>query len=195
LLTHKFIVFVSDFPVALMRLLKNKLLMCNIASGIFYILGSSGYITFLSKYFEVQFHKNAADATIISGPITLIGMVSGFLLSGIVISKKKPGPKYLLFWNVIVGFMYMIGQVSYMFLTCPDGKMPVVEGRLNLSTTCNLNCNCEGLSYSPVCHEETGNTFFSPCHAGCNSYDREKRVRDQSNLTIYLIYNQIDFSL
>uniref|UniRef100_A0A8W7PKR6 Solute carrier organic anion transporter family member n=1 Tax=Anopheles coluzzii TaxID=1518534 RepID=A0A8W7PKR6_ANOCL len=110
----------KDFPMALMRLLKNKLLMFNILSGIFYILGSSGYITFLSKYIEVQFHKSTANATVITGPITLFGMVAGFLISGIIISKKKPSPKKLLFWNVIVGAGYMAGQISYLFLTCPD---------------------------------------------------------------------------
>lgn len=69
------IIFVSllDFPVALMRLLRNKILMFNIFSAIFYILGSSGYITFLSKYMEVQFNKNSADASIVTGPITIAG--------------------------------------------------------------------------------------------------------------------------
>lgn len=153
--------------------------MCNILSGIFYILGSSGYITFLSKYLEVQFHRNAADATIITGPITLIGMVVGFLLSGLIISKKKPGPRKLLAWNVFVGIGYMVGQVIYLFLTCPDGKMPLVQGRLNLSTECNSACVCDGMSYSPVCHEETGYTFFSPCHAGCNTWTKEKKVSFQ----------------
>lgn len=57
----------DDLPATLIRLFKNKLLMFNILSGIFYILGASAYITFISKYLEVQFHKSAADATIISG--------------------------------------------------------------------------------------------------------------------------------
>lgn len=169
----------KDFPKALMRLLKNKLLMFNIISGIFYILGSSGYITFLSKYIEVQFHKNTANATVITGPITLFGMVAGFLISGIVISKKKPSPKILLFWNVVVGVGYMLGQFSYLFLTCPDGTMPLVEGRLNLSTACNSQCHCDGVPYSPICQEETGITFFSACHAGCDAWDAKGKYYDQ----------------
>uniref|UniRef100_A0A1Q3FNY0 Solute carrier organic anion transporter family member n=1 Tax=Culex tarsalis TaxID=7177 RepID=A0A1Q3FNY0_CULTA len=169
----------KDFPKALMRLLRNKLLMFNIISGIFYILGSSGYITFLSKYIEVQFHKSTANATVITGPITLFGMVAGFLISGVVISKKKPSPKILLFWNVIVGIGYMMGQFSYLFLTCPDGTMPLVEGRLNLSTVCNSRCHCEGIPYSPVCHEDTGITFFSACHAGCDQWNAKGKYYDQ----------------
>ncbi|XP_053675033.1 solute carrier organic anion transporter family member 74D [Anopheles nili] len=168
----------KDFPMALMRLLKNKLLMFNILSGIFYILGSSGYITFLSKYIEVQFHKSTANATVITGPITLFGMVAGFLISGIVISKKKPSPKKLLFWNVIVGAGYMVGQISYLFLTCPDGTMPLVQGRLNLTTDCNSHCHCDGIPYSPICQEETGITFFSACHAGCESWHTTEKYYD-----------------
>lgn len=56
----------KDFPRALMRLLRNKLLIFNILSGVFYILGASGFMTFLTKYMEVQFHKNSQEATIVS---------------------------------------------------------------------------------------------------------------------------------
>lgn len=103
-----------------MRLLKNKLLIFNITSAIFYILGAAGYMTFLTKYMEVQFHQTAQNATIIIGPVTIIGMVSGLLLSGFIISKYKPKSGKVLFWNVIVGFIYMIGQISYLFLYCGD---------------------------------------------------------------------------
>lgn len=63
----------KDFPKALMRLLKNKILIFNITSTTFYILGSTGYILFLSKYIEVQFNKSPSDATILTGPVTLAG--------------------------------------------------------------------------------------------------------------------------
>lgn len=109
----------KQFPAAMMRLFKNKLLMCNITSAIFYILGASSYFTFMSKYLEVQFHKSAADATIITGPFTIFGVVIGFLASGYIISKKKPAPSKLLMWNVIVGIIYMCGQLSNLYFTCP----------------------------------------------------------------------------
>lgn len=170
----------GGFSEAVKRLLKNKVLMFNIFSGVFYILGSSGYITFIAKYMEVQFHKSSSDATIITGPATLLGMVCGMLASGFFISKRKPRAKYLLFWNVIVGVIYMCGQFTNLFLTCPDGKMPLVAGNLiNLTTECNSNCICDKIRYSPVCHEETGVTFFSPCHAGCQKWHEDKKYYSQ----------------
>lgn len=166
----------KDFPTALMRLLKNKLLMFNILSGIFYILGSSGYITFLSKYMEVQFNKNSSDATIVTGPVTIIGMVTGFLLSGFLISKYRPTPRKLFLWNVIVGIGYMVGQVIYLSLTCDNHSLINEFGALNLTATCNSNCSCDGVPYSPVCHEASGITYFSPCHAGCNKWNENNKT-------------------
>lgn len=175
-----------DFPAAVMRLLRNKLLMYNILSGIFYILGSSGTITFLSKYMEVQFNKNASEATIVTGPVTLMGMVSGFLLSGWLIAKYRPGPRKLFFWNVLVGIAYMGGQFTNLFLTCDTQTqlvMPVttdgISAPWNLTTACNANCACDSVPYSPVCDERTGTTYFSPCHAGCYGWHDGRKVYDR----------------
>lgn len=50
---------------------------------------------------------------------------------------------------------------------------PVIEifiiHRLNLTSPCNAACNCEQTKYAPVCHELSGTTFFSACHAGCRA--------------------------
>ncbi|KAH8234036.1 hypothetical protein KR032_011389 [Drosophila birchii] len=166
----------KDFPRALMRLLRNKLLIFNITSGVFYILGASGFMTFLTKYMEVQFHKNAQSATVIVGPASILGMVVGLIGSGLVISKKKPHVSKVLMWNVIVGGVYIMGQISYAFLYCPDTFSMTHVGELNLTRTCNTNCSCEGISYTPVCHEATDTTFFSACHAGCRGFNATSKV-------------------
>ncbi|XP_055920928.1 solute carrier organic anion transporter family member 74D [Eupeodes corollae] len=166
----------KDFPKALMRLLRNKLLIFNIISGIFYLLGASGYMTFLTKYMEVQFHRSAQSATIIVGPFSLTGMVLGLLLSGLVISKLKPAPSKLLMWNVIIGFLSIGGQVAYLFIYCGDTASLMVDGKLDVTTNCNLNCSCGHVTYSPVCHVESDTTYFSPCHAGCYNWDSETKI-------------------
>lgn len=159
-----------------MRLLKNKLLIFNILSGIFYILGSSGYMTFLSKYMEVQFNKNPSNATIITGPVSIFGMVLGFIGSGYVISKYKPGPRKLFMWNVLVGIGCIAGQVSYMFLSCDNRTILTEMGTINLTSTCNMNCACDTVPYSPVCHEPSGTTYFSPCHAACRDWSDNQKI-------------------
>lgn len=167
----------KDFPTALRRLVTNKLLMFNILAGVFYILGMGGFMTFMSKYIEVQFNKNKADSTIVAGPLNLFGMVLGLLGSGYYISKRKPATSKLLMWNVLIGALYMGGQVSYMFLSCSDDQTPMpVNGKFNLSSDCNFNCHCDKVPYNPVCDQSTGQTFFSACHAGCSSWDASGQV-------------------
>ncbi|XP_011185747.2 solute carrier organic anion transporter family member 74D [Zeugodacus cucurbitae] len=166
----------KDFPKALMRLLRNKLLIYNIISGVFYILGAAGYMTFLSKYMEVQFHKTAQTATVIVGPISIIGMVIGLIGSGIVISKKHPSPSKVLMWNIIVGCVYILGQMSYLFMYCGDSISVQNGGNYNFTTQCNRNCSCDNVAYSPVCHEASDTTFFSACHAGCKAWNPKEKT-------------------
>lgn len=40
---------------------------------------------------------------------------------------------------------------------------------MNLTASCNADCNCIDVKYSPVCHEASKTTFFSACHAGCRT--------------------------
>ncbi|KAF4523686.1 hypothetical protein B566_EDAN006057 [Ephemera danica] len=161
---------IKEFPVALRRLLKNKLLIFNIVSSVFYILGASGYITFSTKYMEVQFHQAAAGSAMLSGAAGLMAMVAGFLVSGFVISKFRPRPRILLFWNVIAGAWSIATEIIFIFVGCDNqivhGATP--GGGLQLNAECNIECNCPAnLRYSPVCIGNT--TFFSACHAGCTT--------------------------
>lgn len=105
-------------------------------------------------------------------------MVTGFLLSGYIISKYKPSPRKLFMWNIIVGFGYVAGQISYIFLSCDNNYITEFSGTLNLTAQCNANCSCTGVAYSPVCYEPTSTTFFSPCHAGCNKWDDKAKFYD-----------------
>lgn len=114
---------------------------------------------------------------IISGPITLFGMLLGFLSSGYIITKYKPSSSILLFWNVLVGILYIIGQASNLVLYCPNDSISILSSEsVNLTTTCNFNCACDKMPYSPVCDPVTKTTYYSPCHAGCNNFNETKRV-------------------
>lgn len=178
---------IREFPKAMKRLLMNPLLTCNNLSGVFYILGASAYITFLAKYHEVQWSMSAAGGTVIAGPISLVGMVLGFLLSGLVISKFKPGPRPLLAWNVFVGICFVLGQISFIFIGCESSGIRGVNLetlQINLTAGCNTDCNCAGVKYSPVCHEASKTTFFSACHAGCRTILDDKQFGNCSCLPL-----------
>lgn len=169
----------DNFVKALRRLLTNKLLMFNTTGSVFYILGSSAFMTYFSKYLEVQFNRNAAESSLLAGPATILSMVTGILFSGFFISKYQPAPKKLFFFNVVVGVAYMCGQFSNIFMYCDVGSFYNDAGLVNLTTACNMECSCAGVPYSPVCDEASGITFFSACHAGCKSWSDSDRKYTQ----------------
>lgn len=186
-LETEYIPTIREFPKAMKRLLTNWLLTCNNLSGVFYILGASAYITFIAKYLEVQYGTSAAGGTVITGPVSLAGMVLGFLFSGLVITKFKPGPRPLLAWNVFVGICFIIGQISFIFFGCADSGIRGIDlqtMQINLTADCNVDCNCAGVKYSPVCHEASKTTFFSACHAGCRTMLNDKQFGNCSCLPL-----------
>lgn len=59
--------FFPDFPRAMLKLLKNDILMFKTASSVFHILPIAGLYTFLPKYLESQFRLPAHHANMVSG--------------------------------------------------------------------------------------------------------------------------------
>lgn len=127
----------------------------------------------MGRVMEVQFNRTSAGGSIFTGPITIIGMTVGLLTSGYMITKFKPPPKYLFFWNVVIGLISMCAALSYTQLGCERNNSVIVNGSI---VSCNSNCACDGITYSPVCDRSTATTFYSPCHAGCRHYDEARKL-------------------
>lgn len=168
-----FTLFVLDFPKAVWRLMTNKLLMLNSFNAVFYILGFSGSMTFMGKVMEVQFNKTSAGGSIFTGPLLMIGMSIGMLISGIFISKFKPRAGAIFFWNIICGLVLLFATLSYTQMGCENTNAMEVNGTIY---ACNANCACDGISFTPVCDHSTTTTYFSPCHAGCKTFDDKQNV-------------------
>lgn len=108
-------------------------------------------------------------------------MTVGLLTSGYVITKHKPPPKYLFFWNVVIGLISMCAVISYTQLGCESNNSLLVNGKI---VACNSNCICDGVPYSPVCDRSTDTTYFSPCHAGCRTYNGTKKLYEDCSCNI-----------
>lgn len=100
-------------------------------------------------------------------------MSSGILLSGIIITKFQPRASYLFMWNIVVGFSAVLITMSYTQLGCENSNSMEVNGSI---FACNTDCECDGISYTPVCDRSTTTTYFSPCHAGCKSFDEKLNI-------------------
>lgn len=162
---------IEDFFVSLKRLLKNKLVVFKLISEIFYVLAAIGIMVYYSKYMEVMFNRSAADASIITGPFEIVTTIGGFYVAAFVIGKRQPSFRILTFFSIFVALMYAVGFTVSMILPCDTTSIASQLGSLNLITECNQNCSCEAVSFNPVCDTDLQTTFFSPCHAGCTSWN------------------------
>lgn len=100
-------------------------------------------------------------------------MAIGLLSSGYFITKHKPPPKYLFFWNVVLGVFSMCAFISYTQLGCGSNSNLLVNGTI---VSCNSNCKCDKITYTPVCDRSTDTSYFSPCHAGCKTFDEKRNA-------------------
>ena len=95
--------------------------------------------------------------------------------------NRKPGPRALcafdiagtLFISVILVMMAQLGCPTITIYKGPSSFQgraatvhePMVLDHANL--TCNAQCHCHDVAYSPVCSSDGKMTFFSACEAGC----------------------------
>lgn len=87
--------YITDFPKAVKRLLKNDILMFRTASSVLHILPIAGLYTFLPKYLESQFRLAAHSAAMISG--TIVSFL--FILA-------DPMPHIFRYYDIILIFSY-----------------------------------------------------------------------------------------
>lgn len=61
------------------------------------------------------------------GPISITGMIIGFIVSGAVISKFKPSAGIILFWNIFIGLLKVLGDVAFIFLGCDGTQIQGID--------------------------------------------------------------------
>ena len=119
------------------------------------------------KLIETLFRQTSSASALYTGTFALLASAAGILVAGIVITKYKPRARYLSLWNVIVGVLSVLSIISFSFMGCDESRNAVtVDSDLNPS--CNTECRCDFVKYSPVCGAD-GSTYISACHAGCSS--------------------------
>lgn len=161
----------SSFLRTIERLLRNRILLCRIASTVFHILPVSGLYTFLPKYLEYQYRITASDASFISGIAGIMVMGLGIFSSGIYMRRANPNPNFVSKWICIATFLYVCGMISLIFLGCPLPKISgLTEGALDVRSNCP-SCQCESNQFMPICASNAV-TYLSPCLAGCTRFNR-----------------------
>ena len=88
-----------DTKACVLRLLKNKVYMWTLSSGVIALLAFAGMGTFFPKYLEYHFRQTASN-TGLSSLGTSVGTGLGILLGGLLIARFRFRARVLAGWQV-----------------------------------------------------------------------------------------------
>ncbi|NXB78858.1 SO4C1 protein, partial [Donacobius atricapilla] len=166
----------KDFPMALMILLRNPVLMSLIIASSSEALVATGFATFLPKFIENQFGKSSSFSATLGGLVLIPAAALGQVISGVLVSKCKMSCKGIIKFMISTCSVALILNTVFLFAKCGNEPFAGVSetyngtGTLNnLTAPCNANCKCLRSMYYPVCGSDEVQ-YFSPCFAGCASY-------------------------
>ncbi|NWT19872.1 SO4C1 protein, partial [Vireo altiloquus] len=166
----------KDFPMALLILLRNPVLMSLIVASTSEALVATGFATFLPKFIENQFGKSSSFSATLGGLVLIPAAALGQVISGVLVSKCKMDCKSIIKFMISTCSVALILNTVFLFAKCGNEPFAGVSetyngtGTLdNLTAPCNVNCRCLRSVYYPVCGRDEVQ-YFSPCFAGCTSY-------------------------
>ncbi|NXO79367.1 SO4C1 protein, partial [Sitta europaea] len=166
----------KDFPVALLILLRNPVLMSLVIASSSEALVATGFATFLPKFIENQFGKSSSFSATLGGLVLIPAAALGQVISGILVSKCKMSCRSIIKFMISTCSVALILNTAFLFAKCGNEPFAGVSetyhgtGTLhNLTAPCNANCRCLRSMYYPVCGSDEVQ-YFSPCYAGCASY-------------------------
>uniref|UniRef100_A0A8C3Y751 Solute carrier organic anion transporter family member n=1 Tax=Catharus ustulatus TaxID=91951 RepID=A0A8C3Y751_CATUS len=166
----------KDFPMALLILLRNPVLMSLIIASSSEALVATGFATFLPKFIENQFGKSSSVSATLGGLVLIPAAALGQVISGILVSRRKMDCKSIIKFTIRTYSVALILNAVFLFAKCGNEPFAGVSetyngtGTLhNLTAPCNANCRCLRSMYYPICGRDEVQ-YFSPCFAGCVSY-------------------------
>ncbi|XP_022915463.1 solute carrier organic anion transporter family member 74D [Onthophagus taurus] len=168
----------DGFFTTLWRLLKNPVLMLNIAACTFAGIAFVNLEIFQNKFFQSRFFVQVGSdlsgyqdnliskiANVIKYPFIATSLIA----TGFIIAKVKPKLKYIALFNVMIYTITALSFISLAFLSCDVTLQSDIPGRL-ITPSCSSHCYCpKNTPFVPVCTVEGQKTYFSPCHAGCQN--------------------------
>jgi hypothetical protein len=160
------------------RLFSNRLWVLNLMSSIFVLFGVIGYAQFVPKYIEYHFRQRASTSGGLGGMAKTVSSVVGIIGSGYLIYRFRFRAKTLAGLCAIGSVFSFLSFIVLLLMRCPRVElyglgMPVAgDGSNNnnaslFTSSCNRDCQCDSISFHPVCSVDGVTNFFSPCHAGC----------------------------
>ncbi|XP_055331963.1 solute carrier organic anion transporter family member 74D-like [Paramacrobiotus metropolitanus] len=168
--------FWKDLPRNVRRLVCNGTYMLRVGTNILDGFCISGYFSFLPKFLGQQFHISQSGASIAGGVPGILATGVGVVLGGLLIRRCSLQPRQV--GALLATSAFIIGGALLVMIAlgCPDAVVMDPAGRSNVEyenqAECGAmenSCRCQPDDYDPICDTARQMTYYSPCHAGCQS--------------------------
>uniref|UniRef100_A0A7E4WBR8 Solute carrier organic anion transporter family member n=1 Tax=Panagrellus redivivus TaxID=6233 RepID=A0A7E4WBR8_PANRE len=162
-------------PKAIGNILRNPTFVTCIVLGIFESIVINGFAAFMPKILETILSTTPTKASYLSA-LVIFAAAAGVMLGGAVIRGLKLQIGGMLKMILVCHVAALILITSFL-IQCPARNFvginvsyenTTAENFTGLSNMCNFGCDCKS-EWNPVCDMETGNTYYSACHAGCHT--------------------------
>uniref|UniRef100_A0A674KE29 Solute carrier organic anion transporter family member n=1 Tax=Terrapene triunguis TaxID=2587831 RepID=A0A674KE29_9SAUR len=165
-------------PKVTKHLLANPVFTCIVLAACMEIAVVAGFAAFLGKYLEQQFNLTTSSANQLLGMTAIPCACLGIFLGGLLVKKLSLSALGAIRMAMLVNLVSTACYVSFLFLGCdtepvagvtvPYGNNSAPTLPLDPYSPCNINCECQTDSFTPVCGAD-GITYLSACFAGCRS--------------------------
>ncbi|XP_050730182.1 solute carrier organic anion transporter family member 4A1-like isoform X2 [Eriocheir sinensis] len=166
-----------DLPKAVKVLALNPTFLALSLAGATEGILLAGFATFTPKFLENQFSMAASLAALIVGFVVVPAGGGGTLLGGWIIKRLHLSCSGILKMCIIFSVVCVLSCLTFV-ISCPNidfagvnveyGNRSTSPSAPSLIASCNQQCGCQDVAYSPVCGANNV-MYFSPCHAGCSS--------------------------
>ncbi|XP_074656444.1 solute carrier organic anion transporter family member 4A1-like [Tubulanus polymorphus] len=174
---------IRDLPKITFLLIKNPTFMMLTLAGAAQLFLAAGFATFIAKYIQNQLYQTPSWSAMLSGFVIVPSAAGGQVIGGVIANRLKLKVPGLIRLCVISQVIACVAMGAF-FVTCSPPDMAginrqytntsIVIGNkvdINLTSSCNSGCGCSLESREPVCGINNVE-YFSPCHAGCLSYNK-----------------------
>ncbi|NXN84542.1 SO4C1 protein, partial [Bombycilla garrulus] len=121
----------KDFPMALLILLKNPVLMTLIVASSTEALVATGFATFLPKFIESQFGKSSSVSATLGGLVLVPAAAIGQVISGLLISKCKMDCKGIIKLTIRTYTAALLLNTVFLFAKCGNEPFAGVSETYN----------------------------------------------------------------
>uniref|UniRef100_A0A8C0BMB4 Solute carrier organic anion transporter family member n=1 Tax=Buteo japonicus TaxID=224669 RepID=A0A8C0BMB4_9AVES len=165
-----FRLFLSDFPLVLLRNLRHPVYLLVVLAQVNLSAMVAGLATFMGKFLERQFSLTASLANMIIGAVNIPGAMVGIVVGGAILKRFQMSLRQCSAMCVLGMFLCLLLAFPLLFLGCPTQKVAGItySERYRRLQPGWAWCNCPEKAYNPICGSNAIE-YISPCSAGCST--------------------------